>query len=38
MTDLLDTGLSNAQLPVKIEFAHKPYNGGLTIDANGNPT
>ena len=37
MTDLLDTGLSNAQLSAKIEFyAHKPYNGGLTIDANNN--
>jgi hypothetical protein len=37
MTDLLDTGLSDAQLSAKIEFyAHKPYNGGLTIDANNN--
>jgi sugar lactone lactonase YvrE len=37
MTDLLDTTLSDAQLSAKIEFyAHKPYNGGLTIDANNN--
>ena len=37
MTDLLDTTLSDTQLSAKIEFyAHKPYNGGLTIDANNN--
>jgi len=37
MTDLLDTTLTNAQLSAKIEFyAKKPYNGGLTIDANNN--
>ena len=37
MTDLLDTTLSDAQLSAKIEFyANKPYNGGLTIDANNN--
>jgi hypothetical protein len=37
MTDLLDTTLSDAQLSDKVEFyAHKPYNGGLTIDANNN--
>jgi hypothetical protein len=37
MTDLLDTTLSDAQLSARIEFyAHKPYNGGLTIDANNN--
>ena len=37
MTDVLDTNLSDAQLSAKIEFyAHKPYNGGLTIDANNN--
>ena len=35
MADLLDAGLSNAQLSAKIEFyANKPYDGGLTIDAN----
>jgi len=37
MTDLLDTSLNDAQLSAKIEFyANKPYNGGLTIDANNN--
>lgn len=37
MTDLLDTALSPAQLSAKVEFyANKPYNGGLTIDANNN--
>ena len=37
MTDLLDTALTNAQLSAKVEFyAKKPYNGGLTIDANNN--
>ena len=37
MTDLLDKTLSDAQLSARIEFyAHKPYNGGLTIDANNN--
>jgi len=37
MTDLLDTALTNAQLSAKVEFyANKPYNGGLTIDANNN--
>lgn len=37
MTDVLDTNLSNVQLSAKVEFyAHKPYNGGLTIDANNN--
>jgi len=37
MIDLLDTTLSDAQLSAKVEFyAHKPYNGGLTIDANNN--
>ena len=37
MTDLLDTSLSDAQLSARIEFyANKPYNGGLTIDANNN--
>ena len=37
MTDLLDTTLSDAQLSAKVEFyAHKPYNGGLTIDINNN--
>ena len=37
MTDLLDTTLTDAQLSTKIEFyANKPYNGGLTIDANNN--
>jgi sugar lactone lactonase YvrE len=37
MTDLLDTTLTNAQLSAKVEFyAKKPYNGGLTIDANNN--
>lgn len=37
MTNLLDTSLSTAQLSAKVEFyAAKPYNGGLTIDANNN--
>ena len=37
MTDLLDSSLTDAQLSVKVEFyAHKPYNGGLTIDQNNN--
>jgi len=37
MTDLLDNSLTNAQLSSKIEFyAKKPYNGGMTIDANNN--
>ena len=37
MTDLLDTGLDDAQLSAKVEFyADKPYNGGLTIDADDN--
>ena len=37
MSDLLDTSLGDAQLSAKIEFyANKPYNGGLTIDADGN--
>ena len=37
MTDLLDTALTKAQLSAKIEFyAKKPYNGGMTIDANNN--
>jgi len=37
MTDLLDATLTSAQLSAKIEFyAKKPYNGGLTIDANNN--
>ena len=37
MTDLLDATLTNAQLSAKVEFyAKKPYNGGLTIDANNN--
>jgi len=37
MTDLLDAGLSNAQLSARIEsYASKPYNGGLTIDVNNN--
>lgn len=37
MTDVLDASLSDAQLSAKVEFyAHKPYNGGLTIDANNN--
>jgi len=37
MTDLLDTTLTDAQLSAKVEFyANKPYNGGLTIDANNN--
>jgi Major royal jelly protein len=37
MTDLLDTALTPAQLSAKVEFyANKPYNGGLTIDANNN--
>jgi len=37
MTDLLDASLTDAQLSAKIEvYAAKPYNGGLTIDANNN--
>jgi len=37
MTDLIDSTLSDAQLSAKVEFyANKPYNGGLTIDANDN--
>ena len=37
MTDLLNTTLSDAQLSARIEFyAHKPYNGGLTIDEDNN--
>ena len=37
MTDLLDTTLSDAELSARIEFyAHKPYNGGLTIDEDNN--
>ena len=37
MTDLLDTTLGDAQLSARIEFyAHKPYNGGLTIDNDNN--
>ena len=37
MTDLLDPTPTDAQLSAKIEFyANKPYNGGLTIDANNN--
>jgi sugar lactone lactonase YvrE len=37
MTDLLDTTISDAQLSARIEFyAHKPYNGGLTIDRDNN--
>ena len=37
MTDLLDSTLTDSQLSAKIEFyANKPYNGGLTIDANNN--
>jgi sugar lactone lactonase YvrE len=37
MTDLLDATLTDSQLSAKIEFyANKPYNGGLTIDANNN--
>ena len=37
MTDLLDTTLTEARLSAKIEFyANKPYNGGLTIDADNN--
>jgi hypothetical protein len=37
MTDLINPALSDAQLSAKVEFyAHKPYNGGLSIDANNN--
>ena len=37
MTDLLNAALTPAQLSAKIEFyAHKPYNGGLSIDNNNN--
>jgi hypothetical protein len=37
MTDLIDATLTDAQLSAKIEFyAKKPYNGGMTIDANNN--
>jgi hypothetical protein len=37
MDDLLDNSLSSVQLSDKIEFyAHKPYNGGLSIDENNN--
>jgi len=37
MTDLLDTTIGDAQLSARIEFyAHKPYNGGLTIDKDNN--
>jgi hypothetical protein len=37
MTDLLNAALSPAQLSAKVEFyAHKPYNGGLSIDKNNN--
>lgn len=37
MTDLINPALSDADLSARVEFyAHKPYNGGLTIDANNN--
>ena len=37
MADLLNTALTPAQLSAKIEFyAHKPYNGGLSIDSANN--
>ena len=37
VTDLLNANLTNAQLSAAVEFyANKPYNGGLTIDANNN--
>jgi hypothetical protein len=37
MTDLLNTTLSDEELSARIEFyAHKPYNGGLTIDKDNN--
>jgi len=37
MSDLLNTDLSPAQLSAKVEFyAHKPYNGGLSIDNKNN--
>ena len=37
MDDVANASLTNAQLSSRIEFyAKKPYNGGLTIDANNN--
>jgi sugar lactone lactonase YvrE len=37
MTDLINPALAPAQLSARVEdYAAKPYNGGLTIDANGN--
>jgi sugar lactone lactonase YvrE len=37
MTDLLDTSLSPTQLGAKVEeYADKPFNGGLSIDAKNN--
>lgn len=37
MADLLNESLSAEQLSAKVEFyAHKPYNGGLSIDENNN--
>jgi sugar lactone lactonase YvrE len=37
MADLVNAALTPAQLSARVEdYAAKPYNGGLTIDANGN--
>src|SRR5438105_9084100 len=37
LDDIANASLTNAQLSARVEFyAKKPYNGGLTIDANNN--
>jgi sugar lactone lactonase YvrE len=37
MTDLINAALTPAQLSARVEdYAAKPYNGGLSIDTNGN--